>query len=94
MILLGATPELRLLAHRQGMHVTGYDRSSEVFEQLRPADVPPAREDFVHGDWLTAANRGRGDLLLAHGSRTWRRRWCTRHCWTGSPRCSSPTLAP
>ena len=67
-ILLGATPELRMLAHRQGMHVTGYDRSSEVFEQLRPADIPSAREDFVHGDWLAAAYRGRGDLLLADGS--------------------------
>ena len=68
MILLGSTPELRLMAHQQGLHVTGYDRSSEVFEHLRPADIPSEQEDFVHGNWMELVYRGRGDLLLADGS--------------------------
>lgn len=66
--LLGATPELRQLLAERGWRVTGYDRSTHLFEQLRPTSVPAWQERFVQGEWQTIRDRACYDLLLADGS--------------------------
>lgn len=66
--LLGATPELRTLAHQNNIALTAYDKSSEIFEQLRPEPIPTESETLIQGDWLQTMDSRKYDLALADGS--------------------------
>jgi len=66
--LLGATPELRTLAHQNNIALTAYDKSRAVFDQLRPEPIPVASETLIQGDWLQTIDSRKYDMALADGS--------------------------
>jgi hypothetical protein len=68
--VLGATPELRDLAHRLGFHeVVVFDRDREFYNQMSQSLSPAllANERLVYGDWLATLPEARCvfDLVLS-----------------------------
>lgn len=66
--LLGSTPELRMLAYQHGLKITAYDKSGDIFDQLRPDSVPVESETLIERDWLVTVADQCHDLVLADGS--------------------------
>jgi SAM-dependent methyltransferase len=67
-LILGATPELRSVAHRLGCGVTCADASRSMFETLRPMVDPPGPEAFLEGDWLDLPAGAAFDAVLGDGA--------------------------
>lgn len=67
-LLLGSTPELRLLAFQHDLQLSVFDINQTVFSTLRPHQIPIDSETFIHGDWLRRDIREQFDFLLADGS--------------------------
>jgi hypothetical protein len=68
MLLLGATSELRSLAHRYGHRLTAVDVDADVFHSLRRLVHPQGNEEFIACDWLDMALGRKFDLIAADGS--------------------------
>lgn len=71
-LVLGATPELRMLALRKGCRVTAVDRSLTVINAMSEfmdyEGLDRTRETVVNGNWLTAPlERGGYDLAVGDG---------------------------
>lgn len=67
-LLLGATPEIRSLAHRYGHRLTAVDMNAEVFAGLQRLVSPPGRESFVCANWLEMELGAAFDLVVGDGS--------------------------
>jgi hypothetical protein len=67
-LLLGATPEIRSLAHQLGHRLTIVDRSEDVYRALTSMVEPLGAEEFRCGDWLEAACGEQFDLVVGDGS--------------------------
>jgi hypothetical protein len=67
-VLLGSTPELRLLAFQQNLKLSVFDINHAVCNILRPHQVPSDSETYIQGHWLYKDNGKLFDFLLADGS--------------------------
>jgi hypothetical protein len=67
-LLLGATPELRSLAHRLRCALRCVDRNAQVFSILGAKVHPHGEEHFECSDWLEMSLRPRVDLVFGDGS--------------------------
>jgi hypothetical protein len=67
-LLLGATPEIRSLAHQLGHRLTIVDRSEAVYQALTSMVKPLGAEEFHCGDWLEAEGGEQFDLVVGDGS--------------------------
>ena len=67
-LILGATPELRSVAHRCGCSVACADSDRSMFESLRSMVHPAGPEEFLCTDWFDLPGGGRFDAVLGDGS--------------------------
>jgi hypothetical protein len=67
-LILGATPELRSLAHRCGCDVVCADADRSMFETLRSMVQPAGPEEFLRTDWFELPGARRFDVVLGDGS--------------------------
>lgn len=67
-LILGATPELRSLAHANDCRVFCADTSRTMFEALRPMVAPAGPEELLCVDWLELPSRLRFDVVLGDGA--------------------------